>query len=184
MKLFDEFIKKAELQQSTVHGIHKRLKVYVKEALLFGLIKGNPYDGIKIPLGDNSINRKYLTPGELDRVRRVIIRDRSISIVRDCFVFLSFTSQAYSDLEKFNWKTNVVSDGDKHVIRSQRKKTGTRYNVTLLSPAMEILRKHDFKLPMMTNQQYNMRLKVLASYTGINKNLISHLARHHFFLSD
>ena len=30
--------------------------------MLFGLIKGNPYDGIKIPLGDNSINRKYLTP--------------------------------------------------------------------------------------------------------------------------
>ncbi|MEY8593907.1 tyrosine-type recombinase/integrase [Butyricimonas hominis] len=32
----------------------------------------------------------------------------------------------------------------------------------------------------MTNQQFNMRLKVLASYAGIDRKLTSHIARHTF----
>ena len=180
IKLFDEFTRTKAKKQSTVHGIHKRLKVYVKEAWLFGRIKSNPYDGMTIPRGDNSKNRKYLTFEELDRVRNECINDISISNVRDCFVFCCFTGLAYADLEKFNWKTDVIQEGEKYVIKSSRVKTGTNYSITLLSPAMDILRKHDFKLPVMTNQQYNLRLKVLASYAKINKNLTSHVARHTF----
>ena len=35
-------------------------------------------------------------------------------------------------------------------------------------------------MPVISNQQYNMRLKVLASYANIKKNLTSHVARHTF----
>ena len=49
-----------------------------------------------------------------------------------------------------------------------------------MAPAVDILRKYDFKLPMMSNAQYNLRLKVLADYAGIDKVLTSHMGRHTF----
>ncbi len=38
--------------------------------------------------------------------------------------------------------------------------------IVLLSPAMEILKKYDYVLPIISNQQYNLRLKIVfADYT-------------------
>lgn len=180
IKLFDEFIRSTVKEQSSVHGIHKRLKVYVKDAILFDLLEKNPYDGIVIPRGDDSKNRKYLTFEELDKIRKAEINDNSISRARDCFVFCCFTGLAYADLLKFNWDKDVVEENGKHVIKDTRQKTGVSYNITLLPPAMEILERYNYRLPVITNQQYNLRLKVLSSYAGVQKKLTSHVARHTF----
>ncbi|MEG2150288.1 MAG: site-specific integrase [Bacteroidaceae bacterium] len=106
--------------------------------------------------------------------------DKSISNVRDCFVFCCYTGLAYADLAKFNWETDVVFRDGKSFIEDVRQKTGSSYKIQILSPAMAILKKHDMKLPVITNQQYNLRLKVLSSYAGISKQLTSHMARHTF----
>lgn len=45
---------------------------------------------------------------------------------------------------------------------------------------MEILKKYDFHLPVITNQQYNLQLKVLASFAKLDKSLTSHMGRHTF----
>ena len=66
------------------------------------------------------------------------------------------------------------------MIHDTRTKTDTNYNITILPPAMEILEKYNYKLPVITNQQYNMRLKVLSSYACINKRITSHVGRHSF----
>lgn len=176
--LFDEFIKKPGIKQSTAHDIHKNIKVYVKEAKRFGLLKENPYESYPIKKG-NTITRKYLTESEVQRIMFADIKDLSMSRVRDCFLFCCYTGLAYSDLIKFDWKT-VWEEKGGFVIHDTRTKTGTNYNITLLPPAMSILKKYNFKLPSMSNQQYNMRLKVLALYAGINKRLTSHMARHSF----
>lgn len=179
IRLFDEYLRKSVKAQSTIHGIHKRLKFYVKEAILFEFISKNPYDEIYVPKGD-SLSRKYLTLEELNLIRNVKIEDKSIDNVRDCFVFCCFTGLAYADLSSFNWDKDVIEENGKHVIKDTRQKTGSHYKITILSPAMEILRKHDFNLPQITNQQFNLRLKVLASYAGLKKTLTSHMARHTF----
>ena len=33
-------------------------------------------------------------------------------------------------------------------------------------------------LPIISNQQYNLRLKIVADYAGLDRNLTVHLARH------
>ena len=43
---------------------------------------------------------------------------------------------------------------------------------------MEILQKYGGKLPILSNVKYNLFLKSLAQYAGIEKPLSSHFARH------
>ncbi|MCM1031535.1 MAG: site-specific integrase [Oscillibacter sp.] len=179
IKLFDDYIRKKISNQSSIHSVHKRLKVYVKEAVQYEFLEKNPYDNFQIARGEAS-KRKYLTPDELEKIRKAVIPNTSIEGVRDCFVFCCFTGLAFSDLNKFDFEKNVVEVDGKFVIKDTRTKTDTPYNITLLSPAMEILKRYDYHLPKMTNQQYNMRLKIAAQYAGIEKELTSHMARHTF----
>lgn len=178
IKLFDDYVKTKVTTQSSIYGYHKRLKVYVREAYQLDKIKKNPYDGFPLPRGE-SMTRKYLEGNELKKIQEVKLPDRSISNVRDCFVFCCYTGLSYADLAKFSWKDITERDGKKY-IDDVRQKTGVPYKIQLLSPALKILEKHNFKLPLISNQQYNARLKVLASYAGINKPLTSHMARHTF----
>ena len=87
--------------------------------------------------------------------------------------------ETFSDLARFS----VVQGGERRQ-SLQRDPTLERIYFQFAEeqkvPAMEILKKYNFKLPVITNQQYNMRLKVLASYAGINKRLTSHVGRHSF----
>ena len=49
-----------------------------------------------------------------------------------------------------------------------------------LSPVTEILRKYDYVIPIISNQQYNLRLKIVADYAGLDRNLTVHMSRHTF----
>lgn len=178
IKLFDDYVKRKVVMQSSVYSYHKRLKVYVREAYQLDMIKKNPYDGFSVSRGENS-TRKYLEEDELKRIAQVKLPDKATSNVRDCFVFCCYTGLSYADLAKFSWKDITERDG-KMYIDDVRQKTGVPYKIQLLSPALEILKKHNNTLPIISNQQYNLRLKVLASYAGINKPLTSHMARHTF----
>lgn len=179
IKLFDDYIREKISNQSSVYSVHKRMKVYIKEAIQFELIAKSPYDQFTVQRGESS-KRKYLTSEELEKVRSADIQNSSIAGVRDCFVFCCYTGLAFSDLTKFNWEKDVEHQDGKFIIHDCRQKTGTSYNITLLTPALDILRKYDFHLPKMTNQQYNMRLKLVSEYAQINKCLTSHMARHTF----
>lgn len=176
--LFNDYIRDKGYQQSSVHRIHKNIKTYIHEAMSFELISADPYTGITISHG-NTMKRKYLTDSEVQKIIHAHVPDASIDRVRDLFLFCCYTGLAYSDLAKFDWK-NVWEENGKKIIHDFRSKTSTNYNITLLTPAMDILQKYDLKLPIITNQQYNMRLKILGYYAGIDKKITSHVARHTF----
>lgn len=177
IKLYDNWLHGKGYSQPTIHNYHKRNKVYIHEAMALGLIREYPYTGVTIKRGKHKI-RRFLYEEELNQVRNAIIPNESISRVRDLFVFQSFTGLAYADLAKFNFKKDVVQHEGKYIIRDVRTKTEENYYIILLSPALEILRRYDYELPVISNAQYNLRLKLVADYAGLNKNLTTHLARH------
>ena len=178
INLLDDYERKFTSMQTTVYDFHKRVRFYVKEAMQLDLIDKNPYDKFEVKRGKYRV-RKPLTNDELMKITDCNIPDQSISNVRDCFMFCRWTGLAYVDLLKFDFK-NVENLNGSYYISDTRTKTDTPYKLMLLSPAIEILKKHNYVLPTMTNQQFNLRLKVLASYAGINRKLTSHLARHTF----
>lgn len=121
-----------------------------------------------------------MTAEELKKVKDAQIDSETICRVRDLFIFQAYTGISYADLAKFNFKRDVQKRGNKYVILDIRLKTEENYFIVLLSPAMEILKKYDYVLPIISNQQYNLRLKIVADYAGLDRNLTVHMSRHTF----
>lgn len=175
--LFDEWLHTKEYAQTTVFSYHKFLKVYINDAMLHEKLKQNPYYGLKFDRGKSTV-RKYLTTSELKAIMEAAL-PRPLWKVRDLFLFQCFTGLAYADMAAFDF-SKVKERNGKLVIQDRRIKSNEDYYMVLLHPAAEILRKYDFQLPVITNQQYNLRLKVIASAAGLEAHLTSHMARHTF----
>lgn len=175
IKAYDKWLHDKQYKQSTVASYHKFLKIYIHNALREELIEKNPYDGFQIELGKPAI-RKYLTPEEIDKIKNANLSP-SFEKIRDMFLFQVYTGLAYVDFKKFDF-TKVIEKNGKYVIHDVRQKTGEEFYIVLLSNAIDILKRYNFKLPLMTLEQYNMRLKIVAGAASLNKNLTSHMARH------
>ena len=177
--LYDDWLHAKGYSQPTIYNYHKRNKRYIHEAIKFDLLKNDPYKGERFSRGKHAI-RKYLTAEELKKVKDAQIDSETICRVRDLFIFQAYTGISYADLAKFNFKRDVQKRGNKYVILDIRLKTEENYFIVLLSPAMEILKKYDYVLPIISNQQYNLRLKIVADYAGLDRNLTVHMSRHTF----
>lgn len=177
--LYDEFLHQQEISQPTIYNYHKRLKRYLHEAMKFGLLNEDPYVGLHFERGRFE-KRKYLTEEELKMIRTCKINMPSIDRIRDLFLFQCYTGLAYADFEKFNFEKDVEERNRKYIVSDRRKKTNEDYKIVLLTPAIEILKKYDYKLPIISNQKYNVSLKVVAQYAGIDKNITTHMGRHTF----
>lgn len=177
--LYNEFLHQQGISQPTIYNYHKRMKRYIHEAMKFGLLDADPYNGLSFERGKFE-KRKYLTEKELETIRSCKINVPSIDRVRDLFLFQCYTGLAYADFEKFDFEKDVEERNGKYIIADRRKKTNEDYKIVLLSPAIEILKKYDYKLPVITNQKYNVSLKVVAQYAGIDKNITTHMGRHTF----
>lgn len=175
---WNEFAKKRCKCQSSVYNYHKVLKIFIREAYASQLISTDPYQTIKLDHG-TSESRKFLTKEELKRIEDKFFEDKCLERVRDMFLFCCYTGLSYADLAKFDFNEAVYTDG-MYRIRDYRQKTGTQYNISLVSKAMTILEKYKFKLPIISNQKYNAFLKVVGSFCEIKKRLTSHVARHTF----
>lgn len=162
--------------QSTIASYHKFMKVYVNEAIRKEQTSVNPYDGIKVDRGKSAI-RKFLTPDELGRIENANLDTPSLRKTRDVFIFQCHTGLAYADLCKFDFGKVILRNG-RHVLHDTRHKTGEEFYIVLLPKALEVLQRYGGRLPLMSNQQYNMRLKIVADAAGVEKRLTSHMGRH------
>ena len=61
---------------------------------------------------------------------------------------------------------------------SKRTKTNKSFTIPLSNSALEILKKYNYSLPIISNVKYNVYLKIIAQTVGINKPISSHWARH------
>lgn len=163
-------------RDTTQYNFIKRLKVYVTIAKQYGHIKENPFEGRKYSKG-KSKGRKYLTEEELHALKECELND-TLSKVRDSFLFMCYTSLAYSDAVKFDFKRDVIEKNGKFMFQDTRQKTDEEYFIVLIPPAIELLKKYDYKIPFFKNQRMNDYLKVIAQFANIKKPISTHYARH------
>lgn len=162
----------------TIWNYHKRIRKYTRMLKLNEAIEHDPYDYCKISRG-HSKPRTPLTEQELLKMRKVKLIDK-LDRVRDLFIFAAYTGMAYSDVQRFNFEEMTHRIGRLYYIDSERLKTGTEFYTPILKPAMDVLKKYDFKLPRITNQKANDYLHVIEVQCGFKKSLTFHLARHSF----
>ena len=177
IRRFDELLHERFTNQPTIHGYHKRFKVYVLNAFRNGYITANPYDAVKIARG-KSASIKYLTEEERDRIE-VLELDGGLALTRDLFIFACYTGLAYSDIASITPDDIVVENGREYIIGA-RQKTDSDYKIVILPQAKAILERYDYTMNIITNQKANVNLKAIAHMAGIKKNLTMHMGRHTF----
>lgn len=172
---FDDYLRARDIKQTTIHSYHKLLKTYINEAIRRELVDKSPYTGLRMKRGESESGR-FLTEDEIEKFKVVNLPSLSLRKVRDLFLLQCLTGLSYSDLMSFDFN-DVEERGGQHVLSECRNKTGVAFTVVLLPEAIDIIKRYDFKLPKLSNQQYNMRLKIVAAAAGLDKPIASHWGR-------
>ena len=163
--------------QGTIGSFHKNLKAFIADAVVDGYLKENVYVAkrIKVDKGSTRIEQ-YLTSDEIDKILNAEMPTKSLSQARDLFSIQILTGMAYIDLMEYDFGKLKGADVGS-VCHGKRRKTGTEFVFVLTEKANEILERYGYRLPKLSNQQYNTKLKMIADAAGIDKELTSHMGR-------
>ena len=163
------------MMQQTVYSYMKFLKVYINDAIKHDIMRDSPMLGLKIKRGESE-QGKWLSVEELQRIEAYKPTSMSMQQVKDLFLVQCYSGLAYADL--MNLSTSKIEDVDGVMTLSgERVKTHEPYFTAVLPALKAILEKYNYKLPKLTQQPYNLRLKILADAVGIDKPLASHWGR-------
>lgn len=176
--LMDEELAKSGMKTSSRYSnYHKYMKAIIKDAMADNLITCNPYAKLHIKKTDGDTVEKLLTPDEFRKIEKCTMPTESLTRVRDLFIFQTYTCLSYVDLAAFDY-SKVRMIGSSQVYTGRRKKTGQEFSFVLLKPALNILKKYNYKLPVISNVKYDLYLKAVAAHAKIDKPVSSHWARH------
>ena len=175
---FDKWLHNGDRTDVTIYGYHKKLKKWVSELERTEQIPRNPYKLVTFNRG-KSKERQPLLESELVLIREAQL-DSRLDRVRDLFIFAAYTGLAFCDTQAFDFATMTIQEGSMSYIDGSRIKTGTKFFTPILSPAMDVLKKYDYKLPKISNQKANDYLHLIQAKLDIKKNLTFHVARHSF----
>lgn len=162
----------------TIFGYHKKVHKYTRLLWRLQMISSDPYEHVKFNRGSNK-ERNPLTESELLKLRDIKVKGH-LERTRDLFIFMAYTGLAYCDMEIFDFSTMTEERKDYTYIDGSRMKTGSKFFTPILPPAMEVLKKYDYKLPVISNQKLNEYCHVLEALCQINKPVTCHIGRHSF----
>lgn len=165
---------KAKYQDGTSCGMMTKLKSVIKYAIDNGKLKVNPFQGIKIVKGKSKV--EFLTPEEINIIATKDYCCDRLRRVADCFVFQCSTGLSYADLCLLE-PDDLKRTDNGYYIQKKRQKTGTTYTSVVLPMGVEIWKKYEGKLPVISNQHTNQFLHEIEIVCGIKKSLHTHLAR-------
>lgn len=177
IRKLDDILTDRGLKESSRYNYHKIIKPCVHQALYDGLIKKDPYERVKVKRGDENGIVRCLTPKEFQQLESSKMPTKSLEQVKDVFVFQTYTMMSYCDLEKFDYK-KAKRKGNSIIYTAKRQKTGKEFTFLLLDRAKEILKKYKYKLPILSNDKYNLYLKAVALHAGLDIKLTTHYSRH------
>ena len=164
------------LDYVTTNGYCQRVKTVVQFGIDNGRLKVNPFSGIKLRKGEKSV--QFLTEEEVDKIRTTDFRNESLNRIRDLFVFQAASGLSYTDMAKLKPEDVQQAPNGQYYIHDKRNKTGVYYTAVILEEGVEVLKRYNFRLPIISNHKVNTYLKAIRDICGIDKPIFSHVARH------
>ena len=134
-----------------------------------------------------------LTEEELDKLaKHDLSKKPSYDRVRDLFCFSCYTGQRFSDIMRFN-KSDLKNNIWTFISAKTKKKVSVPFN-GFIAKGLEILKKYDYELPVISNQKFNKYIKEVGKLAKINetvrivryngkKEIIFEKAKHDFMSS-
>lgn len=168
-----------EFNNTTTSGYGQRVKTIIKYGQSKGYIKTNPFVGIHMRKDDKG-DIRYLTTKELDLIRDTDFKNASINRVRDLFVFQAASGLSYCDMVVITKEDIQFNESGQPFIHKRRAKTNVYYTSVILQDGFEVLKKYNYKLPIISNNKYNAYLKFIRDICEIDKPLHTHMARHSY----
>ena len=151
-----------------------------RSIVLFGIsierIAVDPFKGIHIRKKAKEVD--FLSAQEVDSIRKKKMPNERLERVKDLFLFQCFTALSYCDMAALVPDDFQQNQFGQIYIEKCRAKTKVLFCTVLFEDAIDIARKYDFRLPVISNQRYNGYLKEIADLCGIEKTLHTHLGRH------
>ena len=169
---------KPKYQESTLAGMMTRFKTVVKYAMDNGKLKINPFQNIHINKHQKDIT--YLTEEEINKIANLPIENKSLADVRDLFILECSCGLAYTDVAHLTKDDIKIQEDGTHVIIKNRQKTNVQFTTIVLPWGVEVLKRHNYKLRIISNQKINAMLKTIQTMAGITTNCTTHLARRSF----
>nr|WP_310789755.1 site-specific integrase [uncultured Alistipes sp.] len=195
-ELTHDFAEKFIVYLSTVRGLRsntifhtlKKLHAMVYMALDKGWIAVHPFPDVWVV--PQSRERHFLDDDEIRKIMDVHLPNYKTAIVRDIFVFCTFTGLAYADVKKLT-HDDIRTDGNGDMwIIDGRQKTGTQFRVQLLPVARELVEKYrrlapadGAVFPVPAYNSFRVSLQTIARRAGLSFVPSSHVARHSFATS-
>lgn len=108
----------------------------------------------------------HLTASEVERLEKLIPKRKSHERVRDLFLIGIYSGQRFSDYSVFE-KSDVVGD----MIIKKAEKTEYESYIPLHDKLRALLKKYDWKLPEISEQKFNERVKKICEAAGIDEEV-------------
>ena len=191
---FDNFLRgyklsrnKKRIGNNTIIKHIQRLRKMVTMAYHMEWIDRDPF--VKYKASFIKKERDFLTKQELESIENYSTDIDRLDLVKDLFIFSSYTGIAYVDVMKLKKGNIVLGIDGNNWIMTKRQKTNTPVKVPILVPAQSLIDKYKTNVraaftgtifPSLSNQKLNSYLKEIADACGIKKNLTFHMARHTF----
>jgi integrase/recombinase XerD len=120
----------------------------------------------------------YLEPEELKKIEYIAELDYYKRIAVP-FIIQCYTGLSYVDLMRLNCNWIKVFKKVKYLV-DERQKSDETAIIPLFTVVDKIMNEYGWKVPRITLQAYNRGLKKIATVTGVQKRLTTHVGRHTF----
>lgn len=151
-----------------------RIKSIMRYGFDNGIFKVNPCVGLRVRHERHKID--FLTDEEITKIMEAEIDNECLNSVREAFLLQVFSGLSYIDLEHLT-ESDIMEENGVYFIHKPRVKTGVPYTATILPQGVEILRRNNWKMRVISNQKMNIYLKQVMMLSGISHPLTTHLGR-------
>ena len=165
-----------EYNQVTANGYMQKIRTIGKYAMSKGLIKVNPFIGLRIRRGEMEV--EFLSEEELHKIRDTDFKNEAINRIRDIFIFQASSGLSYCDMAALVPSDILYNEAGQPYIHKRRAKTNVFFTSVILPDGVDVLKKYNNRLPIISNTKYNASLKFIKDICEIDKPLHTHIARH------
>jgi len=173
----EDFLNNSKFRDTTKRVYLTVIKRIFRHAFEHGIIDIDPAAKVRRGRGKPR-ERVRLTDEEIKAIASLELSP-SRQIARDIFLFQCYTGLAYIDVKTLTPEMIEHENGRHYIVRA-RQKTGVRYRTMLLKPAVAIMEKYEWQLPVPVKVVYNYHLGKIEKAAKIGKHISSHVGRHTF----
>lgn len=155
----------------------EKYMIKLKSCLRFASME-HLFDGIKIE--KEKVEIELFTDDDYRDIRDKDFLYPHLNRMRDLFVFCCNSGISYSDLKSLTKDDFTVDDDDNVVVSKCRQKTGVRFYSVVLPDGVDVLKKYNYELPVISNQKGNQFLKLIAGVCQVKTKVTFHMSRHYY----